>query len=277
MINFEHFQLSNGLPVYVIPNRKIKTAVVNVAYNVGARDEHPDRTGFAHLFEHLMFGGSVNIPEYDTPLQRVGGENNAFTTSDYTNYYLSLPSNNLETGFWLESDRMLDLSFDPNSLEVQRKVVIEEFKQRYLNKPYGDVWHKLRPVVYAKHPYRWPVIGEKIQHIEEAQMQDVREFFNTHYTPDNAVLVVGGDVSIDLVEQLSKKWFEPISKSKSYSRNIEREPVQAERRFLQVEADVPQSAIYMAFHMPGRASEHYHAVDLLSDVLGRGEIVAATQ
>ena len=186
MVKFNRFTLANGLRVIVHEDHTTPMAVLNILYDVGARDEDADKTGFAHLFEHLMFGGSVNIPDYDQPLQRVGGENNAFTSNDITNYYITLPSSNLETAFWLESDRMLSLAFSKKSLEVQRNVVIEEFKQRYLNQPYGDVWLKLRPMVYKKHPYQWATIGKNIQHIEEAKMEDVKAFFKKHYNPQNA-------------------------------------------------------------------------------------------
>src|ERR1700712_4718024 len=195
MVKFNRFTLDNGLRVIVHEDHTTPMAVVNILYDVGARDENPEQTGFAHLFEHLMFGGSVNIPSYDEPLQRVGGENNAFTSADVTNYYLTLPASNLETGFWLESDRMLSLAFDTKSLEVQRKVVIEEFKQRYLNQPYGDVWLKLRPLAYQVHPYQWATIGKEISHIENATLEDVKEFFFSHYIPRNAILVVAGNVT----------------------------------------------------------------------------------
>ncbi len=244
---------------------------MNLAYNVGARDEEPGMTGFAHLFEHLMFGGSVNIPEFDTPLQKVGGENNAYTTSDYTNYYMTLPASNLETGFWLESDRMLSLSFSPGVLETQKKVVIEEFKQRYINRPYGDIWHKLRPVAYSTHPYRWPVIGSEISHVENADMENVRSFFFTHYNPDNAVLVVAGDVDPDNIFEMSDKWFGPIDRQTDYKRNLPEEPAQTKKREVIVEADVPQNALYKVYHIPGRGQNGYRAVDLLSDLLGRGK------
>ena len=194
MINFDSFVLENGLRVLVHEEPAVQIAAINILYDVGSRDEQEDKTGFAHLFEHLMFGGSVNIPSYDEPLQQVGGENNAFTNTDITNYYLTLPAGNIETGFWLESDRMLGLSFDPQVLEVQRKVVIEEFKQRYLNQPYGDVWLKLRPLAYLEHPYQWATIGKEIGHIEGATMEDVRSFFYSHYLPSNAIMVVAGNV-----------------------------------------------------------------------------------
>src|SRR6476659_4327755 len=226
MIHFEEFTLENGLRVIVHEDPTVQIAVLNILYDVGSRDEHPDKTGFAHLFEHLMFGGSVNIPNYDEPLQKVGGENNAFTNTDITNYYLTVPASNLETGFWLESDRMLSLSFDPKVLEVQRKVVIEEFKQRYLNQPYGDVWLKLRPLVYKKHPYQWATIGKELSHIEDAKIEDVKAFFKKHYNPQNAIMVVGGAVKLEEVKKLAEKWFGPISSGEKYVRNLPNEPEQ---------------------------------------------------
>lgn len=271
MVKHETFVLENGLRVLVHPDKNTSIAVMNIIYDVGARDEDPDKTGFAHLFEHLMFGGSVNVPEYDDALQRAGGENNAFTSSDITNYYLTLPSNNIETGFWLESDRMLGLSFDPRVLEVQRKVVIEEFKQRYLNKPYGDVWHKLRALAYEEHPYKWPVIGKNLTHIEQATMEDVKEFFYSHYVPNRAVLVVAGNIDPDQIYKLSEKWFGEIPRGKDYVRNLPGEPVQKSGKFLEVASDVPLDALYKTFHMPGRFDERYHATDLLGDMLGRGK------
>ena len=187
MIHFERTKLANGLTVIVHRDVTTPMVAIDVCYNVGSRDEHPDRTGFAHLFEHLMFGGSKHIPSYDEPLQKAGGDNNAYTSNDLTNYYLTVPKNNIETGFWLESDRMLELAFSKQSLDVQRNVVIEEFKQRQLNQPYGDVWPLLRQLAYKVHPYQWPTIGREISHIEKATMQQVKDFFFTHYAPDNAV------------------------------------------------------------------------------------------
>ncbi|MBX7125185.1 MAG: insulinase family protein [Cyclobacteriaceae bacterium] len=271
MIPYSSFTLPNGLRVLVHEDHTVQIAVINILYDVGSRDESPEKTGFAHLFEHLMFGGSVNIPSYDEPLQRVGGENNAFTSTDITNYYLTLPASNLETGFWLESDRMLSLSFDPRSLEVQRKVVIEEFKQRYLNQPYGDVWLKLRPLAYTRHPYRWATIGKEIAHIEQATLEDVRNFFFRHYAPNNAVLVVAGKVTHEQVRTLAEKWFGPIPSRTIPERNLPAEPEQTERRTLTVEAKVPANALYKTYHMPGRFHPDYYAVDLLSDVLSRGQ------
>jgi zinc protease len=271
MIGFEEFTLDNGLKVIVHEDPTVQIAVMNILYNVGSRDEQPDKTGFAHLFEHLMFGGSKNIPSYDEPLQLVGGENNAFTNTDITNYYLTLPASNLETGFWLESDRMLSLSFDPRVLEVQRKVVIEEFKQRYLNQPYGDVWLKLRPLAYQKHPYQWATIGKEISHIENASMEDVKEFFYSHYVPNNAVLVVAGNVTVNQVRSLCEKWFAPIPPGIIKNKNLPPEPPQQSRRFLEVSAKVPADALYKAWHMPGRFERDYYVVDLISDILSRGQ------
>ena len=271
MIAFKEFQLANGLQVIVHEDSSVQIAVLNILYDVGSRDERPDKTGFAHLFEHLMFGGSVNIPNYDEPLQRVGGENNAFTSTDITNYYLTVPAANIETGFWLESDRMLSLSFDPQVLEVQRKVVVEEFKQRYLNQPYGDVWLKLRALAYKKHPYQWATIGKEISHIEEATMDDVRSFFSEHYVPNKAILVVAGNVTLEQVKQLSEKWFGPIPSVKITPRSLPLEPKQVAKRTETVKAKVPADALYMSWHMPGRFHEDYYAIDLLSDILSRGK------
>jgi len=270
MIKFEKFELSNGLKVIVHQDRSTPMACINILYNVGSRDENPDQTGFAHLFEHLMFGGSINIPNYDEPLQRVGGENNAFTTNDITNYHLTLPSENIETGFWLESDRMLSLAFSEKSLEVQRNVVIEEFKQRYLNQPYGDVWLLLRPMAYKVHPYLWDTIGKEISHIENAKIENVKAFFKKFYCPNNAVMVVAGNVKFEEIKQLSEKWFGPIPKGPDNNRNLPQEPVQTEARSLTVERDVPADAIYKVYHMCSRYDKEYYAVDLISDVLSQG-------
>jgi zinc protease len=270
MIPFSSFTLANGLNVFVHEDPTVQIAVMNILYDVGSRDERPDKTGFAHLFEHLMFGGSINIPNYDEPLQLVGGENNAFTNTDITNYYLTVPATNIETGFWLESDRMLSLSFDPKALEVQRKVVIEEFKQRYLNQPYGDVWLKLRPLVYHVHPYKWATIGKEISHIENATMEDVKDFFFSHYVPNNAILVVAGNVTTDQIKNLSEKWFAPIPPGKKENRRLPSEPKQTEKRTLSVEADVPSNALYKSWHMVGRFDPDYYAIDLLSDIISRG-------
>ncbi|MNK43072.1 Peptidase M16 inactive domain protein [compost metagenome] len=271
MVDFNRFTLANGLKVLVHEDATTPMAVLNILYDVGARDEDPEKTGFAHLFEHLMFGGSINIPNYDEPLQRVGGENNAFTSNDITNYYITLPAENIETAFWLESDRMLSLAFSEKSLDTQRNVVSEEFKQRYLNQPYGDVWLKLRPLAYKKHSYRWATIGKELSHIENATMDDVKAFFKKHYTPQNAILVVGGNVKTEDVKKLAEKWFEPIPAGEKYHRNLVQEEAQTEARQETVKANVPLNAIYMAFKMPGRLNADYYAFDLLSDVLSRGQ------
>lgn len=270
MISFERFTLENGLKVLVHEDPTTPMAVVNILYDVGARDEHPDKTGFAHLFEHLMFGGSVNIPSYDEPLQRVGGENNAFTSNDITNYYITLPATNLETAFWLESDRMMSLAFSEKSLEVQRNVVCEEFKQRYLNQPYGDVWLKLRPMAYKEHPYQWATIGKVLEHIEEATIEDVKAFFAKHYNPANAIMVVGGAVRTTEVKALAEKWFGNIPTAEKPARNLPKEPAQTEERKETVKANVPLNAIYKVFHMPSRFENGYYEADLISDVLSRG-------
>ncbi|PRY44126.1 putative Zn-dependent peptidase [Spirosoma oryzae] len=271
MIHYEQFVLDNGLTVFVHEDDSTPMAAVNILYNVGSRDEDPARTGFAHLFEHLMFGGSQHIPSYDEPLQKVGGENNAFTSPDITNYYITLPAANLETAFWLESDRMMSLSFDPQVLDVQQKVVIEEFKQRYLNQPYGDVWLKLRPLAYKDHPYRWATIGKDISHIEHATLDDVRAFFFKYYLPNNANLVVAGNVTVEQVKQLCEKWFAPIPAGPAYVRQLPAEVTQTEARHEEVSAKVPLDALYKVWHMPGRFQPGYHTADLLSDMLGRGK------
>ncbi|MCC6371713.1 MAG: insulinase family protein [Bacteroidia bacterium] len=270
MIQYEKFKLDNGLTVIVHEDKTTPMACLNILYDVGARDEDENKTGFAHLFEHLMFGGSINIPNYDEPLQMVGGENNAFTTNDITNYYCTVPAENIETAFWLESDRMLSLAFTDKSLEVQRSVVIEEFKQRYLNQPYGDVWLLLRPLAFTTHPYKWATIGKEIKHIEEAVMDDVKAFFNKHYKPSNAIMVVAGNVNPEDVKALANKWFGPIASGTKPLRNLPVEPLQTEPRRLAVERDVPANSIYKAYHMCSRRDDAYHTVDIISDILSRG-------
>jgi zinc protease len=271
MVKFERHTLKNGLQLIFNKDKTTPIVAFNVLYDVGSKDEEPGKTGFAHLFEHLMFGGSVNIPSFDTPLQAVGGENNAFTSTDITNYYITLPKENVETAFWLESDRMLRLAFSDKSLEVQRSVVIEEFKQMYLNQPYGDVYLLLRPLAYTIHPYKWATIGEKIEHIEEATMEDVKAFFDKHYFPGNATLAISGDLEFEEVIRLTEKWFGDIPEQKKRVRNLPLEPVQTKERTLEVERDVPLNALYFAYHMPVRIHEDYYAVDLLSDILSRGD------
>jgi zinc protease len=270
MIRFEQFQLSNGLRVIVHEDTSTPMAVVNVLYDVGAKDEHPEKTGFAHLFEHLMFGGSVNISDFETPLQIAGGENNAFTTNDFTNYYVQLPAENIETALWLESDRMLSLAFSEKSLAVQRKVVCEEFKEHYINKPYGDVWFKLRGLAYKQHPYRWMTIGKELSHIENAKLSDVKDFFVSHYCPANAVLVLAGNIKTGQVKELAEKWFGPIPGGEKYIRNLPQEPRQEEARKLEVRSDVPLDALYKAYHMASRTEDGYYFAELITEVLGGG-------
>jgi predicted Zn-dependent peptidase len=270
MIRFEKFVLQNGLRVIVHQDTSTPMAVMNIMYDVGARDEDPERTGFAHLFEHLMFGGSINIPSYDTPLQMAGGENNAYTSNDITNYYIQLPAENLETAFWLESDRMLSLAFGEKSLDVQRKVVCEEFKEHYLNKPYGDVWHKMRELAYKVHPYRWMTIGKELSHIENAKLDDVKNFFFKHYRPNNAILVVAGNVTIEKVKELAEKWFADIPAGEKYVRNLPQEPPQDEERKLEVKAEVPLDAFYKCWHIYPRNDKRYYIADLITEVLSGG-------
>ena len=270
MILFEKFQLNNGLRVIVHEDPSTPMAVLNVLYDVGAKDENPDKTGFAHLFEHLMFGGSANISDFETPLQVAGGENNAFTTNDFTNYYVQLPAENIETAFWLESDRMLSLAFSEKSLEVQRKVVCEEFKEHYINKPYGDVWFKLRELAYKQHPYRWMTIGKELSHIENAKLSDVKNFFFTHYCPANAVLVLAGNIKTAQIKELAEKWFGSIPGGEKYIRNLPKEPLQNEARKLEVKSDVPLDALYKAYHMASRREDGYYFAELVTEVLGGG-------
>ena len=270
MVKYDKFILKNGLTVLVHHDSNTPMTAMNLIYKVGSRDEHPDKTGFAHLFEHLMFGGSINIPKYDEPLQKAGGENNAFTNSDFTDYYLTIPTNNLETAFWLESDRMLSLAFTPKSLDVQRQVVIEEFKQNYLNQPYGDVYLLLKPLAYKKHPYRWNTIGKEVSHIQNATMTDVKAFYEKYYRPDNAILSIAGKVETEHIKTLAEKWFEPIPAGKKQQNTYAAEPEQSNYRELTVERPVPQNAIYMAWHMPPRTDERFYHFDLISDILSNG-------
>ena len=269
MIQFEKFTLENGLRVIFHKEELSPMAVVNTLYDVGARDEDENKTGFAHLFEHLMFGGSVNIPEFDTPLQQAGGENNAFTSNDITNYYDVVPLENIETALWLESDRMLSLAFTPKSLEIQRSVVIEEFKQRYLNQPYGDVWLQLRPLAYQVHPYKWATIGKEISHIEDATMEEVKGFFQKHYNPSNAILCIAGNFDLDGVKKMVNKWYGDIPPGEKYHRTLPQEPQQNEFREKTIEREVPTDAFYYAFKMCSRTHEDFYATDLISDILGR--------
>ena len=270
MIHYNKFTLKNGLKVIVHEDFSTPMVAMNILYDVGAKDESPHQTGFAHLFEHLMFGGSMHIPEYDEPLQNAGGENNAYTTNDLTNYYIQLPAKNAEIAFWLESDRMLSLAFGEKSLDVQRKVVCEEFKEHYINKPYGDAWKYLRELVYTQHPYQWMTIGKELSHIENAQLQDVKNFFFKHYRPQNAIMCVAGNITTEKVKELSEKWFEPIEAGEKYIRNIADEPEQTSARKLVLEKEVPVSVIYKAYPMAARRDKNYYIADLISDILSGG-------
>lgn len=270
MIDFQEFMLANGLRVIIHKTPECAMAALNVMYNVGSRDEDESRTGLAHLFEHLMFGGSENIPSYDTELQRAGGTNNAYTTSDVTNYHCMLPSYNIETAFWLESDRMLNLAFNESHFEVEKKVVVEEFKERCLNKPYGNAWHKLRELAYTKHPYNWPVLGKNLAHIEGTRMEEVKQFFYKFYKPNNAVLVVSGGIDEDEVKELCEKWFGPIKAGAIMNKDFPQEPAQVAPRNIELQAKVPFDAIYKAYHIPGRLSPEYYALEILSAILSEG-------
>lgn len=269
MIQFEKHTLSNGLRIILHHDPSTPMVVINTLYDVGARDESPEKTGFAHLFEHLMFGGSVNIPDFDGPLQNAGGESNAFTSNDITNYYNVLPKENLETALWLESDRMLSLAFTTKSLEVQRNVVIEEFKQRYLNQPYGDVWLQLRPLAYTQHPYQWATIGKELAHIEQATMEDVKDFFRKHYHPGNANVCIGGNFDKSEVLRLLEDYFGSIPAGEKVQRSLPFEPKQEEYRSKTIDRKVPADAFYYAFKMPNRTHEFYYTADVLSDAIGR--------
>jgi zinc protease len=271
MINYNRFSLDNGLRVLVHEDKSTPLVALNILYDVGSRDEDPGMTGLAHLFEHLMFGGSVNIPEYDLPLQMVGGENNAFTNNDFTNYYLTIPSENIETGFWLESDRMLELDFSQKNLDTQKNVVTEEFNQRYLNQPYGDAILKLRPLAYKVHPYRWPTIGMDITHLENTDLEKVKKFFFSHYAPNNAILALTGNITYDHACRLTRKWFGPIENRKVQSRNLPSEPAQNEERILTIDKDVPSSALYKVWHIGPRNSMDFYTLDLITDLLAGGE------
>ena len=270
MFNINRLTLDNGLRLVHCEDTGTQMVALNIVYDVGARDEHPLHTGFAHLFEHLMFGGSLHIPDYDMPLQLAGGENNAWTNNDITNYYLTVPKANIETGFWLESDRMLGLDFSEHSLEVQRAVVMEEFKQRCLNQPYGDVGHLIRPLAYQVHPYQWPTIGKELSHIAQATLDEVKDFFYHHYAPNNAVLAVTGNIAWAEAVRLTRKWFGPIPRREVPERRLPQEPGQTEERRLSVERNVPLDALFMAFHMCRRDDPDYYAFDILSDILSNG-------
>ena len=270
MIEFSRFSLNNKLKVLVHEDRSTPMVAVNVLYNVGSKDESPSKTGFAHLFEHLMFGGSENANDFDTPLQLAGGESNAFTNNDLTNFYDIVPANNIDTVLWLESDRMRNLNFNPKSLATQQKVVVEEFKETCLNQPYGDAWHHLSEMAFKVHPYRWPTIGLVPAHIEEAALKDVEHFFEKYYNPNNAILVLAGNISLEEAKEKVNKWFGHIEEGPVYQRQLPQEPIQRKYNYKRIENGVPMDALFMAFHMPGRMDKGYYAADLLSDILSNG-------
>lgn len=271
MIKVNRHILPNGLRIVHHEDTTTQMVALNLLYDVGARDEEEEHTGFAHLFEHLMFGGSLHIPDYDTPVQDAGGDNNAWTNNDLTNYYITLPHQNAEIAFWLESDRMAGLDFNPENLEIQRHVVIEEFKQRHLNQPYGDASHLLRALAYVRHPYRWPTIGKSIGHIAQATLEEVKDFFFRFYAPNNAILAVTGHISFEETIRLAEKWFAPIPSRRIAERNLPKEPVQTSPRRLEVERNVPADTLYMAFHMCSRKHPDYPVFDMLSDILSNGK------
>lgn len=270
MVHFTRNILPNGLRVIVHEDRTTPLVAVNVTYYVGSRDEQPDKTGFAHLFEHLMFAGSKNVPDFDDPLQHAGGENNAYTTNDYTTFYEIVPAENIETALWLESDRMLALSITKKALEVQRKVVVEEFKETCLNEPYGDAWHHLSDLMFKEHPYRWPVIGLSLEHVEKATIEDVRAFYKNWYCPNNAVLSIAGNIDPVEAVKLAEKWFGEIPAGPIHHRQLPVEPAQTAPLRREVRAAVPVPAVYLCFRMPARLDPKFYPVDLLSDVLAQG-------
>ncbi|MEX2592086.1 MAG: pitrilysin family protein [Anditalea sp.] len=270
MINYERFKLDNGLEVLVHEDHSSEMAVMNILYKVGSRNEIPGKTGLAHFFEHLMFGGSMNAPIFDIELERVGGESNAFTNTDITNYYITLPAINIETAFWLESDRMLSLNLNKKTIEIQRKVVVEEFKQRYLNQPYGDAMHKMRDLAFVQHPYKWPTIGKSLEDINTYSRQDVEEFYFTHYRPDNAILVVAGNVGVEQIKKLAQKWFSDIPSGEIPKKTIPTEKKQTSKKIQNVKADVPTDALYKVYHVPGRLEKGFLECDLITDILGFG-------
>lgn len=271
MIKYLKTTLSNGLTVIAEEDKTTTLVAVNCLYKVGSKNEHKDRTGFAHLFEHLMFGGSQNAPDFDLPLQNAGGENNAFTNTDYTNYYDVMPVQNIETALWLEADRMANLNIDKTALETQRKVVIEEFKEVCLNKPYGDNWHHLSALAYEQHPYSWPTIGKIPEHIELAQLENVRSFYQSHYHPANAILTISGGLAVEHSIQLARKWFEHIPSSPIVKPDYTQESHQTKSRYKKVIDNIPTPMFFGGCHMPGRLHKDYYACDLLSDVLANGK------
>ena len=271
MIDYKKSTLKNGLTLLTHRDSSSPIAVVNVLYKVGARDENPEKTGFAHLFEHLMFSGSRNVKSFDGELQIVGGENNAFTCNDYTNYYITLPKQNLETALWLEADRMLHPNITQQNLDTQRSVVVEEFNQRYLNQPYGDVWLLLRPLAYKTHPYSWATIGKNVDHIKNATLDDVKKFFDAHYFPSNAIISIVADIDHEKIARLVEKWFSEIPDRPTIKSNIPKELPQTELRTLAVKRNVPLTYLYKAYKMCNRHNPDYYVCDVLTDILSGGK------
>ena len=271
MIKYETHTLSNGLRILLHEDRSTPLVAVNMLYDVGSRDEQPERTGFAHLFEHLMFGGSDNAPSFDDPIQEAGGDCNAFTNSDLTNFYSILPAQNIELALFLEADRMSHLSLNERTLSIQRDVVVEEFKETCLNQPYGDMWHLLAPLAYHSHPYRWPTIGESLSHIAEASIDDVANFYRKFYGPGNAVCTIAGNVSADHVFPMMENLFGGLESRLRPDRRYPVEPPQREANRRDQSAQVPVDALYMAFHMDARHGDLYYTHDLISDLLASGK------
>ncbi len=270
MISYKEHTLANGLTVLAHCDRATQMAAVNIVYKVGARDEDPSHTGFAHLFEHLMFRGTRRVPHFDVPVQEAAGENNAFTNNDYTNYYITLPADNIETALWLEADRMMGLDITPAALEAEKKVVIEEYNQRYLNQPYGDMWLLLRAMAYKVYPYRWPTIGLKPEHIAKATLGQVREFYERWYTPSNAILSVASAIAEEEVFKLAEKYFGDVRGAAVAARELPVEPVQDAPRRMEVRRALPATSVTIAFHMGDRLGREFYACDMISDLLGGG-------
>lgn len=271
MLSIRKTILDNGLRVIVHEDHTTPLAACNIVYNVGSRDEHPDHTGFAHLMEHFMFTGSKNVPDFDKVLQKVGAINNAYTSQDLTHYYEVLPANNLETTLWLESDRMLELAFRQQSLDIQKQVVIEEFKENFLNRPYGDLMMLFNQMAYERHPYQWLPIGKKPEHIAEVDMDMIKDFYYRFYRPNNAVLVVAGNVHFDEVAALAEKWFGDIPPGDVPEKNYPKELPQKNLRIKTVERNVPSDVLMKGWLMCNRMHPDYYACDLLSDMFGTGQ------
>lgn len=271
MITYKKTILSNGLSVIANRDKTSRMAAVNILYKVGARNENPNRTGLAHLFEHLMFRGTHQIPDFDTPVQMACGENNAFTNNDYTDFYITLPIANIETALWLESDRMTGLNLSNEACKIEKRVVIEEFRQRYLNQTYGDANMLLRALAYKQHPYRWATIGLSPEHIEQASAEEIHNFYRTFYHPSNAILSFSGDMAEEEFFALAEKWFGYIEDHKHDIPSIPMEPMQNEARRQEVERDVPATTITIAFKMGNRLSRDFFLGDITSDILAGGD------